>query len=108
MPTVTSHNKDEFVRNEMEKRSQLKEKRRPSASNDFYSKYKEKWEPHKDYYGFVESNKPHIKEHANEIAEKIKTYTGLKEKEKNKKYNERMGEMRNHVTEAWDYTKPND
>ena len=108
MPTVTSENKAEFDRAEMEKRDQVKEKRKPSASNNFYSKYKEKLEPHKDYFGFVEKNKPHIKEHANEIADKIKTYNGLNEKEKNKKYNERMGEMRNHVTEAWDYTKPQD
>jgi len=108
MPTVTSENKAEFDRAEMEKNGQLKEKRKPMPSNDFYSKYKEKLVPHKDYFGFVKENEPHIKEHASGIASQIKTFTGLNEKQKNKKYNERMGDMRNHVTEAWDYTKPND
>ena len=108
MATVTSKNKAEFDRNEMEKNGQLKEKRKPMPSNDFYSKYKEKLVPHKDYFGFVKENEPHIKEHASGIANQIKTFAGLNEKQKNKKYNERMGDMRNHVTEAWDYTKPND
>ena len=108
MPLVTSENKADFDRKTMEKRGQLKEKQKPKPSNDFYSKYKEKLVPHKDYFEFVKSNEPHIKEHLGEIASQIKTFTGLNEKQKNKKYNERMGDMRNHVTEAWDYIKPKD
>jgi hypothetical protein len=104
MPTVTSANREEFIEKEMEK----KEKRKPSPSNDFYSKYKEKLIPHKEYFEFVKGNEPYIKEHSKNIAEKIKTFTALNEKQKNKKYSEHMSDLKNHVTEAWDYTKPND
>jgi hypothetical protein len=106
MPTVTSENREEFNNAEMEKRSQLKEKRKPSASNDFYSKYKDKLTPNKDYFEFVKGNELHIREHAGNISKKIKTFTGLNEKQQAKKHHEHMSEMRNHVTEAWDYTKP--
>jgi hypothetical protein len=107
MPTVTSENKAKHDREFMEKRGSTKEKNKPNVKNDFYSKYKDKLKPHSDYFEFVKQNEPHIKGHANEIANKIKTFTGLNEKEKNKKYRDQMGDMKNHVTEAWDYTKPN-
>ena len=108
MPTVTSKNREEFNADEMDKREVKKEKRKPNVKNDFYSKYKDQLMPHKDYFEFVKKNEPHIKEHANGIADKIKTFTGLNENQKNAKYRDQMGDMRNHVTEAWDYTKPND
>jgi hypothetical protein len=106
MPTVTSENKAEHDREFMEKRKSIKEKSKPNVKNDFYSKYKDKLKPHGDYFEFVKQNESHIKSHANEIANKIKTFTGLNEKEKNKKYRDQMGDMKNYVTEAWDYTKP--
>ena len=102
MPTVTSENREEFIK------KKLKEKNKPNVKNDFYSKYKDKLTPHKDYFEFVKGNEPHIREHAGNISKKIKTFTGLNEKQQAKKHHEHMSEMRNHVTEAWDYTKPND
>jgi Holliday junction resolvase RusA-like endonuclease len=105
MATVTSKNKESFDREFMEKRSPTKEKNKPNVKNNFYSKYKDKLKPHDDYFEFVKQNEAHIKSHANEIANKIKTFTGLSEKEKNKKYRDQMGDMKNYVTEAWDYTK---
>ena len=106
MPTVTSENKAEFDKEFMEKRGLVKEKSKPNVKNDFYLKFKNKLKPHEDYFEFIKQNKAHIESHANEISKKIKTFTGLNEKQKTKKYRELMGDMKNYVTEAWDYTKP--
>ena len=103
MTTVTSANREEFIENELKKR-----KPKASVKNDFYSKYKTKLVPHHDYHEFVNANREHIAEMTKNIKDKIATYTGLSEKEKNKKFNDLMRDARNHVTEAWDVTRPQD
>jgi len=104
MPTVTSHNREEFNKDEMSK----KELNKPKASNIFYHRYKEKITPDKDYFNFVKVNEPHVKEYSSGIQKEIKGFTGLNEKQQAKKLHERMKEAVNHVTETWDYTKPTD
>jgi len=103
MPLVTSENREEFNKKELSK----KELNRPRASNIFYHRYKEKIIPHKEYFEFVKQNEPHVKEYSTGIKDEVKKYTGLNEKQQSKKLHERMKEAVNHVTETWDYTKPN-
>jgi len=102
MPTVTSSSREEFNEKEMAK----KELKRPRASNIFYHRYKDKITPHKEYFEFVKTNEPHVKEYSSGIRDEVKKYTGLNEKQQAKKLHERMKEAVNHVTETWDYTKP--
>jgi hypothetical protein len=107
MPTVTSENRDEFIANEMAKNDvKKKEKQRPKASNAFFHRYKDVVTPDKDYFNFVKVNEPHVREYSTGIKNEVSKFTGLNDKQKAKKLHERMKEAVNHVTETWDYTKP--
>ena len=104
MPTITSENKNDFIAAELAK----KDLKRPKASNIFYHRYKDKIAPHKNYFEFVKTNEPHVKEYSSSIRDEVKRLTGLNEKQQAKKLHEKMKEAVVHVTDAWDYTKPND
>jgi len=104
MPLVTNKNREEFNADEMAK----KDARTPRASNIFYHRYKDKITPHKEYFEFVKTNEPHVKEYSLGIKDEVKRLTGLNEKQQAKKFHEKMKDAVNHVTETWDYTKPND